>query len=250
MLAAALLLVAIGAQVMFWAYGQIGYAAERRQHTHEIIIHAQDWLSELKDAQTGQRGYALTGDESFLEPYLKVLDGLDDSLKQLRQRTLIPEAHARRQSTGGRDLTKTNPMDTPTTKRLTANNLEGLSAYLTDGPATGFQLAHEIDSEAALKTSEKSASDEQAESLILELRGIVRKIFCANEAERTKMNHVLQQEIAQALLGIKIKLQALKGEVSAKQLSLSQEIKTAHWLVETSEQTLSKLIRKFSSHHA
>jgi PAS domain S-box-containing protein len=93
-LAAALLLVAIGAQVMFWAYGQIEHAAERRKHTHEIIIHAQDWLSELKDAETGQRGYALTGDETFLEPYLKVRDGLDDSLKQLRQRTLIPEAHA------------------------------------------------------------------------------------------------------------------------------------------------------------
>jgi signal transduction histidine kinase/CheY-like chemotaxis protein len=93
-LAAALLLVASGAQVMFWAYGQIEHAAERRQRTHEIIIHAQDWLSDLKDAETGQRGYALTGDETFLEPYLKVRDGLDHSLKQLRQRTLIPKAHA------------------------------------------------------------------------------------------------------------------------------------------------------------
>ncbi len=105
---------------------------------------------------------------------------------------------------------------------------------------------------AALKTSEKSASDEQAESLILEqqLQGIVRKIFCANEAERTKMSQVLQHEIAQALLGIKSKLLALESGVSANQLSLSQEINTAHCLVKTSEQTLSNLIREFSSHHA
>ena len=239
-------------------------------------------------------------------------------------------------------------MDTPTTKRLAANYLEGLRAYLTDGSAIGFRLAHEIGSEAvvndleilalarihdaacetllppnatpdmreelaarasgffteailpiekthatalearveldqatdqlhqhtlaledsnreiqqeitsrhhaeaALKTSEKSASVEQAESLVLEqqLQGIVHKILCANEVERTKMSQVLQHEIAQALLGIKIKLLALESEVSANQLSLSQEINTTHWLVETSAQTLSNLIREFSSHHA
>jgi signal transduction histidine kinase/ActR/RegA family two-component response regulator len=57
-----------------------------------VIIQAQDWLSELKDTETGQRGYALTGDETFLEPYSRVRDGLDGRLQELRQLTLIPEA--------------------------------------------------------------------------------------------------------------------------------------------------------------
>ncbi len=106
--------------------------------------------------------------------------------------------------------------------------------------------------EAALKTSEKSTTAKQAESRIVEqhLQEIVRKILCANEKERTMMSQILQHEIAQALLGIKIKLLALESEASANQLSLSEKITTTHWLVETSAQTLSNLIREFSIHHA
>jgi len=105
--------------------------------------------------------------------------------------------------------------------------------------------------EAALKTSEKTASDEHAESLILEqqLHDIVRKILCANEEDRTKMSQVLQHEIAQALLGIKIRLLALESEVSANHFNLSKEITSTHWLVETSAKTLSRLLREFSNHH-
>ncbi len=114
------------------------------------------------------------------------------------------------------------------------------------------QITTRHHAEAALKTSEKSAIAGRAESLIVEkqLQEIVRKILCANEEERTKMSQVLQHEIAQALLGIKIKLLALESEASANQLSLTEEINTTHWLVETSAQTLSNLIREFSSHHA
>jgi signal transduction histidine kinase len=114
------------------------------------------------------------------------------------------------------------------------------------------QITTRHHAEAALETSEKSATAEQAESLIVEqqLQEIVRKILCANEEERTKMSQVLQHEIAQALLGIKIKLLALESEATANQLSLTEEINTTHWLVETSAQTLSNLIREFSNHHA
>jgi two-component system sensor histidine kinase EvgS len=50
-------------------------------------------LSELKDAETGQRGYLLTGDEAFLEPYLAVRDSISGHLEELRQLTLISAAH-------------------------------------------------------------------------------------------------------------------------------------------------------------
>lgn len=114
------------------------------------------------------------------------------------------------------------------------------------------QITTRQHAEAALKTFEESAGEEQAESLLLEkhLQEIVRKILCANEEQRATMSQILQHEIAQALLAIKIKLLALESEVSAKQLSLSQEINTTRWLMETSAKTLSQLIREFSSQHA
>ncbi|HKV55257.1 MAG TPA: CHASE3 domain-containing protein, partial [Candidatus Binataceae bacterium] len=36
---------------------------------HTVISHLQAFLSSLKDAETGQRGYLLTGDEAYLEPH-------------------------------------------------------------------------------------------------------------------------------------------------------------------------------------
>ena len=61
-------------------------------HTLVIIKQANELLSELTDAETGQRGYALTGNEVFLEPYLKVRDNISGHLLELRQLTLSSAA--------------------------------------------------------------------------------------------------------------------------------------------------------------
>jgi PAS domain S-box-containing protein len=50
-------------------------------------------LSALKDAETGQRGYLLTGDEAFLEPYVAVRDSVGGHLEELRQLDLSRAAH-------------------------------------------------------------------------------------------------------------------------------------------------------------
>ena len=39
------------------------------EHSHQVRVELADLLSELKDAETGQRGYLLTGAESYLQPY-------------------------------------------------------------------------------------------------------------------------------------------------------------------------------------
>jgi methyl-accepting chemotaxis protein len=39
------------------------------EHSHQVRIELANLLSELKDAETGQRGYLLTGVDSYLEPY-------------------------------------------------------------------------------------------------------------------------------------------------------------------------------------
>ena len=38
-------------------------------HTHEVIEGLENVLSVLKDAETGQRGFVLTGEDRYLEPY-------------------------------------------------------------------------------------------------------------------------------------------------------------------------------------
>jgi len=40
-------------------------------------------LSHVKDAETGQRGYLLTGDDSYLQPYTTALDQINKDERQL-----------------------------------------------------------------------------------------------------------------------------------------------------------------------
>ena len=87
------LLIAIGVAVSFLAFKQLADTAEARKHSFAVINSADDLLSELRDAETGQRGYALTGKENFLEPYLAVRDRVKNHLEELSQMALISAAH-------------------------------------------------------------------------------------------------------------------------------------------------------------
>lgn len=60
-----------------------------RFHTYQVLGAAEEFLSSMKDAETGQRGYLLTGDEAYLEPYLAVRDTFASELARLRELTQI-----------------------------------------------------------------------------------------------------------------------------------------------------------------
>jgi PAS domain S-box-containing protein len=79
----------------FWIYGQMKEAAAARKRAYEVINRADALLSSVTDAETGQRGYSLTGDEAYLEPYFRVRDGVKGQLEELRRLTTIDAAQKR-----------------------------------------------------------------------------------------------------------------------------------------------------------
>jgi len=81
------LLVALVVTLTFWSFRQIENAAEARKHTFLVLNRADDLLSDLKDAETGQRGYLLTGDQAFLKPYLDVRGTITEHLQELYRLT-------------------------------------------------------------------------------------------------------------------------------------------------------------------
>jgi len=89
-----MMLVAV-VTVLFWSFQQITEAAAQRQHINLELDSANDLLSSLKDAETGYRGFLLTGDEAYLEPYQLVRGNIGMQLRSLRQTTLIPSAQQR-----------------------------------------------------------------------------------------------------------------------------------------------------------
>lgn len=47
--------------------------SEKIWHTHEVLIALDDLLSTTQDAETGQRGYLLTGNDRYLAPYQRAV---------------------------------------------------------------------------------------------------------------------------------------------------------------------------------
>jgi len=90
--AGAALLAVLVVVPSFWAFGQIKDAADARKHASAVINSANGLLAALIDAETGQRGYLLTGDENFLQPYLAASGGISGQLEQLRQLSLTRAA--------------------------------------------------------------------------------------------------------------------------------------------------------------
>src|SRR5882762_4359540 len=56
-------------------------------HTHQVRAELADLLSELKDAETGQRGYLITGEDSYLAPYQSALAAIKSTFEDVRKLT-------------------------------------------------------------------------------------------------------------------------------------------------------------------
>ena len=81
------------ALVMLATVGAVSYDSTTKliesagwvQHTHEVLNGLDEVLSGMKDAETGQRGYVITGEGRYLEPYQGARDVVDQKLKYLRE---------------------------------------------------------------------------------------------------------------------------------------------------------------------
>lgn len=90
--------------IFFAASGAISYLnvrtvndnAAKVAQTHEKLIALAGVLSLLKDAETGQRGYVLTGDESYMEPYIEARTALEERLAILETEAKDDEEDAMR----------------------------------------------------------------------------------------------------------------------------------------------------------
>ncbi len=69
----ALVLLIAGMTASFVAVRDINRLTEESTKTNSSIDHVEFCLSQLRDAETGGRGYVITGDVKFLEPYDRVL---------------------------------------------------------------------------------------------------------------------------------------------------------------------------------
>jgi len=83
-LATVVLLSGLAIWASHWGYIQVEEITRERKHSYQVIDYAEDLLTALQDAEIGQRGYLLTGNENFLEPYAAVHGHVNGYLDKLR----------------------------------------------------------------------------------------------------------------------------------------------------------------------
>ncbi|HVT04544.1 MAG TPA: CHASE3 domain-containing protein [Thermoanaerobaculia bacterium] len=74
-------------------------ASEWRKHTYEVLGQLGETLSLLKDVESGQRGYALIGEDKYLEPYLAAVDRIEPGIQSIRKLTADNERQQQRLDT-------------------------------------------------------------------------------------------------------------------------------------------------------
>ena len=103
--------------------------ARRVEHTHKVLAALESIISLAKDAETGQRGYIITGEPSYLEPYNSAVSAIHASVKTLAE------------------ITQDNPAQQariPGLKDRLANRLKILQERLVLRNEKGFEAVREM----------------------------------------------------------------------------------------------------------
>lgn len=158
-------------------------------HTHQAMIALEELLSTLKDAETGQRGFLLTGDESYLGPYNAAVQDTAARLAQVK------------------DLTIDNPRQQ---ERLRALKLH-VDAKLAELKQT-IDLRHEKGAAAALAVVQTNRGKEEMDAIRAQVSAMVEEEIGLREQRLVEMADAYQKAIVSGALSSLLGL-ALTGVV-------------------------------------
>ncbi|HEX4084014.1 MAG TPA: response regulator [Chthoniobacteraceae bacterium] len=186
LLASVLVLVAffiITAWAAFLNTRTVRDAAHKVDESRGLVSEMEDVLSLLKDAETGQRGYVITGDEKYLAPY-------DDALPQIEKR--LPDIEQRVAS----DDEERARMDT--IQVLVKSKLDELARTIALRRTQGFEAAR-----AEVATDRGMSTMDQIRSQFAELEQDQRKIVAVRFDEaQVAFESAVRSGVTSAAVGI------------------------------------------------
>ena len=83
---ASMILISINA-FAYWRVSQNKTAFAQTAHIRKVLEQLRTVSSDIKDAETGQRGYLLTGNEQYLQPYLTATAKIEQEIYSLKELT-------------------------------------------------------------------------------------------------------------------------------------------------------------------
>ncbi|MBD1845000.1 CHASE3 domain-containing protein [Cyanobacteria bacterium FACHB-63] len=182
-----------------------GYREAKRweNHTQQVLLTTQSLLSQLKDAELGQRGYLLTQDRQYLQPYEDSIQTVDRIMVRLRS------------------LTQNNPSQQ---QRLSRINQLLLDRFALIRKTIKLADANQLDQARSIVKSN------QGQSLMTEIRGLIGEM--QNEenqlleertnAERNRLNTIVSLTIPSCLaiaLFLEVLVWQLRWNLSQRELA-------------------------------
>jgi len=168
-------LVAIGI-AGYWSITVLIATAGSVTHTQRVLEHVVGLVSQMKDAETGQRGYLLTGDPAYLEPFQSALSGAPQVLSELRTLTVDnPAQQARINQADGLVASKFNELKRTIELRKNGHADEAMKIVLSgEGKkimdalrAVCDQIGHEERELLSKREADASATSSNAKSTIV-----------------------------------------------------------------------------------
>ncbi len=87
------ILLTIAGVVLYAALTESNYKAAEVEHSNEVLTELEATLSILKDGETGQRGYIITGQDIYLEPFREADQHAGEKLARLKMLTESSDFH-------------------------------------------------------------------------------------------------------------------------------------------------------------
>ena len=149
-------------------------------HTHHVLAALETIISLAKDAETGQRGYIITGEPSYLETYNAALSAINEPVRTLEQ------------------LTRDNPAQQariPVLKNRIVNRLNILEERLVLRKEKGLEAARE-----AILTGRGKAEMDELRKQVDEMASVERQLLevRSERSQRTYKVALLTTVIADA----------------------------------------------------
>ncbi|WP_394558903.1 CHASE3 domain-containing protein [Aquipseudomonas alcaligenes] len=166
-------------------------------HTHEVVAQLNTLLSLVKDAETGQRGYLITGSDQYLEPYAAALPRVDGELGSLRQLTIDNPEQQRR-------LAQLRP--------LVERRLQSLASTI------------DLRRQQGLEAARQQVLTDQGKQLMDQIRTLVGEMVVDEQSLQAKRDQAATESAAETQQAILIGLILSALIVVAAALFLTQHI--------------------------
>ncbi len=167
------LAIVIAVGIFSYRSGQAAKTSEQeRTAAQQIAIVNRELLSSLKDAETGQRGYLLTGEERYLAPYNDALAAIPPLLTRFQNATAArPEQAARISRINTLAAQKLAELKTTIDLRREKKQAEALAIVITDRGKDYMDQIRAVGAEIEQDAVSRAAAQQlQAERSALNLR--------------------------------------------------------------------------------